>query len=203
MKKLKSKSEDKLVKKIQEKILKVAIEIVREGNGALFVIGNNLEYRRLMRQKFEPFSVFDKGAEKTLKGLAVVDGAVIISKAGIVKDYGVMIKSTRAFVGHGTRHAAAYSASKKGNISIMCSEEERKVKIFSNGRYIMQLDALQKNIENQTHKIATMLETVGAGFIGTVGVATLAPALGIAMIPGVIIFGGTYYAIRRIISKFA
>ena len=189
-------------KKIEEKILKIAIEIVREGDGALFVIGNSLKYKRLMKQKFQPFSIFEKGAEKTLKGLAVVDGAIIISKEGIVKDYGVMIKSTRAFFGFGTRHSAAYSASKPDNISILCSEEERKVKIFRNGKYIMQLDALQKDIQNNTNKIAGMLETIGAGFLGTVGVVTLAPALGITLIPGVVIFGGSYYVIRKIISKF-
>jgi hypothetical protein len=87
-------------------------------------------------------------------------------------------------------------------VSILCSEEERKIKIFRNGKYIMQLDALQKNIHQETGKIAGMLETIGAGFIGTVGVVTLAPTLGITLIPGVVIFGGTYYAIRKILSKF-
>ena len=198
----KESSDEKKIKRIQEKIIKIAIEIVREGNGALFIIGENVKYRRLLNQKFQPFSIFDKGAEKLLKGLAVIDGAVIIDKQGKVIDYGVMIKSTRAFIGFGTRHAAGYSASKNNNISILCSEEERKVKIFNNGKYLMQLDALEKNIENDSGKIATMLETIGAGFIGTVGVATLAPTLGIALLPGVVIFGGSYYAIRRILSKF-
>ncbi len=198
---METKQEDKILKKIEEKILKIAIEIVREGNGALFIIGNT-KYRRMMKQKFQPFSVFDKGAEKTLKGLAGVDGAVIISKNGEVKDYGAMIKSERTFIGYGTRHSAGYSASKNNNIAILCSEEERKIRIFRNGKYIMQLDALQKDIQENTFKIASMLETIGAGFLGTVGVVTLAPTLGITLIPGVVIFGGSYYVIRKIINAF-
>jgi len=94
------------------------------------------------------------------------------------------------------------SASKNNNTSILCSEEERKIKIFKNGRYVMQIDALEKNIEKKTTNIATMLETIGAGFIGSIGAATLAPTLGIALIPGVVIFGGSYYAIKAILSKF-
>lgn len=199
---METKKSDKILKKIEEKILKIAIEIVKAGNGALFVIGDKVKYKRMMKQKFQPFSVFDRGAEKTLKGLAAVDGAVIIDKNGEVKDYGAMIKSERTFIGFGTRHAAGYSASKNNNISILCSEEERKVKIFRNGKYIMQLDALQKNIQENTVKIASMLETIGAGFIGTVGVVALAPTLGITLIPGVVIFGGSYYVIRRIINVF-
>ncbi len=188
-------------KKIEEKILKVAIEIAKQGEGALFVIGENVEYERLLKQKFEAFSVFDKGSEKILKSFGIIDGAIIIDKKGIVKDYGAMIKETKAFVGYGTRHAAAMTASKKCNIAILCSEEEQKVKIFKNGRYIMQIDALQKDVEKNVTRISTILESLGAGFLGTIGVAGLAPALGIALIPGVLVFGGSYYAFRKILEK--
>jgi len=188
-------------KKVEEKILKIAIEIAREGNGALFIIGNNIKHQRLFRQKFEPFSIFDRGAEKLLKGLSVIDGAVILDKNGEVRKYGVMIKKTRAFIGFGTRHAAAISASKNGNTSILCSEEEKKVKVFKNGRYIMQVDALQRNVEKNISGISRMLETIGAGLIGTIGVSAIAPSLGITLIPGVLIFGGSYYAINKIIEK--
>ena len=189
-------------KEIEEKVLKVAIEIAQEGNGALFVIGENVKYAQLLKQKFEPFNVMDKGAEKFLKGLAVIDGAVLIDRMGEVLDYAAMIKNSKAFVGFGTRHSAAMTASQKGNTSIMVSEEEKKVKIFKDGKYVMQIDALQKGIENKTSSIATMLETIGAGFIGSVGAVALAPALGIALIPGVVIFGGSYYALKKILQKF-
>lgn len=189
------------MKKIEEKVLKVAIEIAKHGEGALFVIGDKVEYERLLKQKFHEFSVFDKGSEKILKSFGIIDGAVIIDKKGIVKEYGVMIKKTRAFVGYGTRHAAAMTASKKGNVAILCSEEEQKVKIFKNGKYIMQIDALQKNVEKSVPRISTMLESVGAGLLGTIGAVSLAPALGVALIPGVLVFGGSYYALKKILNK--
>ncbi|MFA7707588.1 MAG: DNA integrity scanning protein DisA nucleotide-binding domain protein [Candidatus Pacearchaeota archaeon] len=190
-------------KKIEEEMLKVALELAKKGEGALFVIGDKIKYGRLLKQKFKPFNMFDKGARKVLVGLATIDGAVILDKKGNVKDYGAMIKGTKVFRGYGTRHSAAITASQNGNTSIMCSEEEKKVKIFKDGKYLMQIDALEKGIEKQTGGIATMLETVGAGFIGTIGVAAIAPALGIALLPGVVLFGGSYYAIRKIIEGFS
>ncbi len=190
------------IKEIEEKVLKVAIEIVKEGNGALFVIGENVSYEKLFEQKFSNFSIFENGAEKVLKGLAVIDGAVIIDRDGRIKEYGVMIKDVKAFVGFGTRHAAGLSASKNHNLSILCSEEERKIKVFKDGKYVMQIDALQKNVENQVSQISSLLESLGVGFLGGIGVVTLAPVLGITLLPGVLIFGGSYFAIKKIIEHF-
>jgi DNA integrity scanning protein DisA with diadenylate cyclase activity len=186
---------------VEEIIIKIAIEIAKAGEGALFVIGENVKYDRLIKQKFQKLKVFDKGAEKILKGLAVIDGAVIINKKGELVDYGAMIKNTRAFVGYGTRHSAAITASKNDNISILISEEERKVKIFKNGRYIMQIDALNKKIEKEVSFISKLLESTGAGVIGTVGTVTLVPTLGISLIPGILVFGGSYYALKALVEK--
>lgn len=189
------------IEQIEQIVLKIAIEIAKSGEGALFVIGDDVKYEKLIPQKFSGLSVFDKGAEKILKGLAVIDGAIIINRKGKVIDYGVMIKKTKPFVGFGTRHAAAVTSSKNNNIAILASQEERKVKIFKNGKYIMQIDALQKNVEKNVSVISKILESTGAGVIGTIGVATLAPALGIALIPGIIVFGGSYYAIKSFLKK--
>ncbi|MEK6936203.1 MAG: diadenylate cyclase [Nanoarchaeota archaeon] len=190
-------------KNIEQIIIKIALEICQKGEGALFVIGNNIDYEKLINYEFQPFNVMDKGGNKILVGLGMIDGAVIINKKGDVEAYAVMIKNSIAYTGFGTRHAAAIAASKNNNTSILCSEEERKVKIFKNGKYIMQIDALEKGIENKTSSIATMLETIGAGFIGSVGAVALAPALGIALLPGVVIFGGSYYAIKKIFKKLS
>jgi len=187
-------------KKIEEKILKIAIEMAKEGEGALFVIGKNIKYSRLLKQKFKKFSVFSKGSEKLLKSLASIDGAIIINVKGEVLDYGAMIKNPRPFRGYGTRHAAAISASKNKNIAILSSEEERKVKIFKDGKYVMQVDALEKNIQKNISQMTGILESVGIGTIGTIGVATLVPTLGITLIPGIIVFGGSYYALRSLIN---
>ncbi len=190
------------LKELEEKIIKIAIEISREGAGALFVIGKEIRYAKLMRQKFGKLDIFDRGAEKVLKGLAVIDGAVIIDFNGRLVDYGVMIKNTKPFVGFGTRHAAVMTASKKGNIAILASQEERKIKIFKDGKYLMQIDPLQKNVENSIPLMSKILESTGAGLIGTVGTAVLAPTLGVALIPGVILFGGSYFAIKAFFEKY-
>ncbi len=190
------------IKKIEKIIFKIAIEIAKSGEGALFVIGDKVNYSRLIKQKFGKLNIFDNGAEKILKGLAVIDGAVIINTKGQLVDYGVMIKNAKPFVGFGTRHAAAMTASKNGNIVILASEEERKVKVFKGGKYIMQVDALQKNVEKDVSLIAKLLESTGAGVIGTIGTVTLAPTLGITLLPGIIIFGGSYYAIKSFIDKY-
>jgi len=187
---------------IERIILKIAIEIAKSGEGALFVIGEDIKYEKLIKQKFTKFKIFDNGAEKILKGLAVIDGAVIINRKGQLIDYGVMIKKTSPFLGYGTRHSAAMTASKNGNISVLASEEERKVKVFKNGKYMMQIDALHKNVEKQVSTVSKILESTGAGVLGTIGAATLAPTLGFALIPGIIIFGGSYYALKVFIDKY-
>ncbi len=187
---------------IEQAVLEIALEIAKKGEGALFVIGENISYEKLVSQRLKSFNVLDKGARKILVGLAMIDGAVIIDRGGYTKAYGVMIKNTKAFRGYGTRHSAAITSSKNKNTSILCSEEERKIKIFKNGKYVMKVDALEKGIEKRTHSIATMLETLGAGLIGTVGVTTLVPTLGIALLPGVVIFGGSYYTVKMLLNKF-
>ena len=77
------------------------------------------------------------------------------------------------------------------------------MKIFKNGRYIMQIDALEKSIDKNLSKVGIFLESIGAGFLGTIGVVTLLPALGVTIIPGVIIFGGSYYAIKSFIEDLS
>ena len=188
-------------KSVEDVLLKIAIEIAKQGEGALFVIGEKIPYANLLKHKIGRVSVFDVGAEKLLKGLAVIDGAIIISPKGKLIDYGVLIKKTSPFLGFGTRHAAAITASKNGNISILVSEEERKVKLFKDGKYIMQIDALQKNVVKQVSTISELLESAGVGVIGTVGAATLVPVLGITLIPGIVIFGGSYYAIKSLVEN--
>ena len=186
---------------VEQKILKIAIEIAKSGEGALFVIGDEVHYEKRIKHKFGELNVFDNGAEKVLKGLAVIDGAVIIKPNGKMVDYGALIKKSKPFPGFGTRHAAAFTASKNGNISILASEEERKVKIFKDGKYVMQIDALQKNVIERVPIISKILESAGAGVIGTIGTVALVPALGITLIPGIIIFGGSYYAMKTFMDK--
>ena len=199
-KKVKKIDNKKSIKELEKKLIRISLEIAKKGEGGLFVIGDKINYAKLLKQKLEPFNAFDSGADKILLTIAMIDGAVIINKKGDVLDYGALIKNSKPFIGFGTRHAAAITASEGNNIAILCSEEEKKVKIFKNGKYIMQLDALSKNINNEVSTATTILETIGAGFLGTLGAATLVPAVGITLIPGVIVFGGSYLAIKSLLN---
>jgi DNA integrity scanning protein DisA with diadenylate cyclase activity len=180
---------------LKETLIQVGLRIAKRGEGALFVVGE-VPYKPLVNQTIPPFNVTEN--PKLLESLALIDGAVIIDKKGFLKAYGVMIKSKKIFKNYGTRHSAALSAAIGDNLVVIVSEEDRKVKILKKGKMVMQFDALEKNVEKSVHKMANLLEVVGAGTIGTVGTSLFAPASGIALLPGVIIFGSVYYLFKML-----
>jgi len=187
-------------KELEETLIQVGLRIAKRGEGALFVVGD-VKYSTLVDQKVPSFKVVDN--PKLLESLALMDGAIIIDKNGFLKAYGAMIKSTSTFRNFGTRHSAAMTASKeRENIVIIVSEEDKKIRILREGKMVMQIDALQKGIEKSVPQATNVLESVGVGTIGTIGTSILAPSLGLALLPGVIIFGSTYYLGRFLTEKF-
>src|SRR3989344_4930881 len=187
-------------KELEETLIQVGLRIAKRGEGALFVVGD-VKYSTLVDQKVPSFIVVDN--TKLLESLALMDGAIIIDKNGFLKAYGAMIKSTSTFRNFGTRHSAAMTASKeRENIVIIVSEEDKKIRILREGKMVMQIDALQKGIEKSVPQATNVLESVGVGTIGTIGTSILAPSLGLALLPGVIIFGSTYYLGRFLTEKF-
>lgn len=196
---MKKQTHSKEIKEIQEVLLKVGLKIAKRGEGALFVVGD-ASYKPLVDQVVPPFKISSN--PKLLESLALMDGAVIIDKKGVMRAYGVMIKSTRALKNFGTRHSAGVSASKKGNLVVIVSEEDKKVRILQEGKMIMQLDSLQKNVEKSIPKAVRFLESIGAGTIGTIGTSILAPTMGLAFFPGVIVFGSAYYIGKIVHKKF-
>lgn len=182
---------------LEETLIQVGLRIAKRGEGALFVVGD-VEYKALVNQSVEPFKVLEN--PKLLESLALMDGAVIIDKEGYMKAYGVRIKSTKVFKNFGTRHSAGISAAKGDNLVVLISEEDKKVRILKKGKMIMQIDALQKNVEKSVSGAVELLESIGAGTIGTLGTSILIPALGITLLPGIIVFGSAYY-LGKLISK--
>ncbi|MBS3072468.1 DNA integrity scanning protein DisA nucleotide-binding domain protein [Candidatus Pacearchaeota archaeon] len=181
------------IKKLEEVLIQVGLKIAKRGEGALFVIGD-VEYKPLVNQEVPPFNVMKN--PKLLESLAIMDGAVILDEVGMMKAYGVMIKSSKVFKNFGTRHSAAVSASKKGNIVVVISEEDKKVRILKEGKMIMQIDALQKNVEKSVPQAMQILESIGAGTIGAIGTSIIAPTLGVAFLPGIVVFGSAYYLFK-------
>ena len=180
----------KELKKLEEVLIQVGLKIAKRGEGALFVVGD-VEYRPLVDQNIPPFKAVTN--PKLLESLGLMDGAVIIDNYGMVKAHGVMIKSKKTFKNFGTRHSAGLTASKGKNLVVLISEEDRKIRILKDEKMIMQIDALQKNVEKSVSTAVNLLESVGAGTLGAIGTGLLVPSLGIAMIPGIIVFGSAYF----------
>ncbi len=186
------------LKRLEEVLIQVGLRIAKRGEGALFVVGD-VKYDPLVEQSVPPFQVSQN--PKLLESLALMDGAVIIGQDGFTKAYGVKIKSTKVFKNFGTRHSAALGASQNNNLVVLISEEDRKIKILRNEKMIMQIDALQKNVEESVSSAVNLLESVGAGTIGTIGTSLIVPALGIALLPGIIVFGSAYYLGKLMVHK--
>lgn len=186
------------LRELEETLIQVGLRIAKRGEGALFVVGE-VEYEPLVDQSVPSFHVAKN--PKLLESLALMDGAIIIGKDGKLKAYGTMIKSTRTFKNFGTRHSAGVTASKKGNLVVVVSEEDKKVRILKEGKMIMQLDPTQKNVEKSIPMAVNILESVGAGTIGALGTTLLAPTLGIALLPGIVIFGSAYYLGKKIFPR--
>lgn len=187
------------LQELQELLIQVGLRIAKRGEGALFVIGA-ADFKPLVDQTVPPFKVLNN--PKLLESLALMDGAVVIDSEGYMRAYGVMIKTHKTFKNFGTRHSAALSASAKGNTVVLVSEEDRKIRILQNGKMIIQIDALQKNVERSVPHAIKVLESVGAGTIGAFGTSLLVPALGVTMLPGVIVFGSAYYLGRLLVDRF-
>lgn len=184
---------------LEEVIIEVALKIAKRGEGALFIVGD-VDYEILVDQNISSFKAVEN--PKLLESLALMDGAVIINRDGFLKAYGAMIKSTSALKNFGTRHSAAVSASKNSeNFVAVVSEEDKKIRILREGKIVMQIDALQKDIEKSVRQAVGLLESIGAGTLGTVGASILVPGLGLALLPGVIIFGSTYYLSKFLLNK--
>ena len=193
-------TENKDIQKIEEILIAIAIKIAKQEKGCLFVIKQNgLQYENLIPQDVKPFRIFDN--QRRLEALALVDGACIIDKNGDLIAYAAQISNTKTFKGFGTRHSAAFTASLNKNIAILASEEDKKIRVFKNGKLLMQIDPMEKNIEHRTKEAVNVLESIGAGSIVTLGASVLAPTLGITLIPGIVIFGSTYYLIKMLQKK--
>src|SRR3989344_6000359 len=163
-------------------------------------------YKGILPKEFEE-TLIEVGLKvvknpKLLESLALMDGAVIIDKKGFLKAYGAMIKTTKTFKNFGTRHSAAITASnKKGNFVLVVSEEDKKLRILVEGKMIMQIDSLDKNVTKSVSDAVNLLESVGAGTMGTIGASLLVPAVGIALLPGIVVFGSAYYLGKLITKK--
>jgi len=188
------------IQHVEKLLLDIAIKIAKQGKGCLLVIKKDgVVYEPLLPQDVKPFTIQEN--QRRFETLALLDGACIIDVKGKLVAYAAHIKNTKTFKGYGTRHSAAYTASLHNNTAILASEEDKKIRVFKNGKLVMQLDPFAKDIEKHTKQAVNVLESVGAGSIATIGTSILAPTLGITLLPGIVIFGSTYFLIKLIRKK--
>jgi len=186
-----------MTSEIEEKLTSIAVKIVKQGKGCLIIImENQIEYELMFGADISVFNL--SGNERRIELLAIQDGAIIFSPKGNLIAYGARILNTRTFPNFGTKHSAGYTASLNGNLVILGSEEDKKVKLFKSGKVLMQIDTLEKGVEKSIPKAIDFLEVAGAGSLTAIGVSVFAPQMGISIIPGIIIFGSIYYLSQKL-----
>jgi DNA integrity scanning protein DisA with diadenylate cyclase activity len=130
----------------------------REGKpvGTTFVIGDKENVLKLSHQAvFNPFKGYAKKERmitmpevvESLKELAKLDGAIIISEDGVVEAAGRNLDAgsvvTKKLRGLGSRHRAAAGITRRtGAIAVVVSESTGKITIFEMGRIVSTLEPL-------------------------------------------------------------
>ena len=186
------------IKEIEKTILDLGIKICKRGEGGMFILGDELaDFDYLVNQDFNTFNIIEN--PKTAESLALQDGAVWLNNNGDLKGYGIMMTKLVPMLNKGTRHASAVAASSQnGNKVFLISQEDKKIKIFLKGTIIMQVDVLEENIEKETSKAVNLLESIGIGSLATLGAGVIFPIAGIALLPGILIFGSSHYILKNI-----
>lgn len=182
---------------VYESILEIAKEISKEKKGGLFIIAPRGKlkgtYQNLYAQIISKDAMIDeKGISEVIKNLSLLDGAVIITDRGNLFSYGAMVKKLRPIRGFGTKHAAAagFTGSVKNSTAILIEEKKDWIKVFKNGRIVLEMDSGNCTTSTKT-KIVKFLAEDDAALLTTAGLS--AAVLGLAPI---LVIGGAYLVIK-------
>jgi diadenylate cyclase len=143
--------------RVLEQTVALAVEIAREGRegrkiGTLFVVGDSEEVLRRSKPLIldplhghpdESKRIDDPDVRETLKELAQLDGAFVVSDEGVVLSAARYIDaiSDRLNVplGLGSRHVAAASVSKQTNAVAIAVSENSTVRMFDDGELVSEI----------------------------------------------------------------
>jgi DNA integrity scanning protein DisA with diadenylate cyclase activity len=142
-------------------VVDLAIEIGREGRegkavGTMFVVGNHRKVLALSHEGVhDPFRGYNRKerlirnprVRESIKELAQIDGAFIISADGVVQAAGRILDAPAEGLtlskGLGARHWAAAAISKATNaVAIAVSESTGTVRIFQNGIVVLRIEPM-------------------------------------------------------------
>jgi diadenylate cyclase len=143
--------------KVLEHTVALAVEIAREGRegrkiGTLFVVGDSGEVMNqskplildpLQGHPEEAKHIQDPNVRETLKELAQLDGAFVVSNAGVVLSAARYVDTTSTDLnlplGLGSRHMAAASISRSTNAVAVAVSESSMVRVFDDGELISEI----------------------------------------------------------------
>ncbi|HWP92161.1 MAG TPA: diadenylate cyclase [Thermodesulfobacteriota bacterium] len=140
-----------------EQVVILAIEIAREGRegrkiGTMFIVSDSDQVLRrskcmildpLLGHKASKKNIRDHNMRETVKELAQLDGAFIVSDDGIVISACRYINSSSEGIdlplGLGSRHMAAASITRETNAVAVVVSESSMVRVFDNGEIIGEI----------------------------------------------------------------
>lgn len=177
-------------------IIQIAQRIAEKKKGALFIIAPKYqlrgEFESLYPQILMPHSIFARGTTTVLEKLVELDGACVISDTGEFLAFGARVRKSIPVLGHGTKHAAAAGITTllKEATAILVSEESGWIKIFKEGKVVVEMDAKMAP-PSMMHKVVTFLTDNDTALLTTAG----ASAALVGFLP-VVVVSGTYLAIK-------
>ena len=142
---------------VLEQTITLAVEIAREGRegrkiGTLFVVGDTEEVLRNSRPLIldplyghpdERKQIADPNVRETLKELAQLDGAFVVSDEGVVVSAARYVDTVSddldVPLGLGSRHWAAASVSKRTGAVAVAVSESSTVRMFDDGMLISEI----------------------------------------------------------------
>ena len=143
--------------RVLEQTVALAVEIAREGRegrkiGTLFVVGDSEEVLKRSRPMIldplrghpeESKRIDDPDVRETLKELAQLDGAFVVSDEGVVLSAARYIDATSGSLsvplGLGSRHVAAASVSKQTGAVAVAVSESSMVRMFDDGELVSEI----------------------------------------------------------------
>jgi DNA integrity scanning protein DisA with diadenylate cyclase activity len=162
-------------KQVLEHTISLAVEIAREGREGrkivtLFVVGDSGEVTKRSKPLIldplhghpeESKQIEDPDTRETIKELAQLDGAFLVSNAGVVLSAARYIdaasESLDLPLGLGSRHMAGASISRQTNAVAVVVSESSMVRMFDDGELVSEIvpelwmfDGYQSRMEGRT-----------------------------------------------------
>ncbi len=161
--------------RVLKQVVSLAVEIAREGRegrkiGTLFVVGDSGEVMRrskpmildpLQGHADEDKYIEDPNMRETIKELAQLDGAFVVSNAGVVLSAARYIDAASDSLdlplGLGSRHVAGASISKQTDAVAVVVSESSLVRMFDDGELVSEIvpelwmiEGYRSRLEGQT-----------------------------------------------------